>query len=146
MAKKIAKHVEKGQRFYIACLLEGLSDSVGTQWLTQGRKWPNSPQGRFAKLIEFANAKAEQRAADRIQKGIKGSWVAAAWWLTHGPFKREWAARPTAAVTKVDINLPEQIRRKISGMSPQILEAEFERLDGNVKMLGEGDESWHGHG
>lgn len=146
LGKKIAKHVEKGQRFYIACLLSGVLQNTGTIWMTQGRRWPNSPQGRFVALIDLANAKAEERAAARIQKGINGSWVAAAWWLTHGPFKREWAARPQAQVTKVDINLPEQIRQKISGMNPQILEAEYERLDGNVKMLGEGDESWHGHG
>lgn len=143
VAKKIAKHIEHGQRFYIATTLERIPERTALIWLAEGRKWPNSPQGRFLALIDMANAKAEQRAAARIQRGIKGSWVAAAWYLTHGPFKREWAARPAAQITQVDINLPEQIRRKVSGMSQQILEAEYDRLDGNMKMLERGDTAAH---
>jgi len=139
VAYKIAKHVEAGNRFYIACAMEHIAEDTGRNWLSEGRKWPNTPQGRFAKAVERAGAKAELRAQSRIQRGIKQSWVAAAWWLTHGPSKLGWAAKePGGASARVNINIGDQIRGKISGMSGHVLEAEYTRLDQNVRMLGDG--------
>jgi hypothetical protein len=139
VAYRIAKHVERGDRFYIACALEHIAEDTGRNWLSEGRKWPNTPQGRFAKACAAASAKAEQRAQARIQKGIKQSWVAAAWWLTHsGSTKGVWAARDPAANTRVNVNIVEQIRGRVTGMSGHVLEAEFSRLDQNARMIGEG--------
>ena len=138
IAWKIAKHVEAGNRFYIACAMEHIAEDSGRNWLSEGRKWPNTPQGRFAKAVERAGAKAELRAQARIQRGIRQSWVAAAWWLTHGPSRLAWAAKVPGGITRVDVNLGEQIRGRVTGMSGHVLEAEFTRLDENMKMLGEG--------
>ena len=138
VAYKIAKHVEAGNRFYIACAMEHIAEDTGRNWLSEGRKWPNTPQGRFAKAVERAGAKAELRAQSRIQRGIKQSWVAAAWWLTHGPSKVAWAAKNPAGNTKDNVNIGDEIRGRIAGVSGHILEAEFTRLDQNMKMLGEG--------
>ena len=138
VAYRIAKHVERGDRFYIACALEHIAEDTGRNWLSEGRKWPNTPQGRFAKAVAAASAKAEQRAQARIQRGIKQSWVAAAWWLTHGPSKAGWTAKEPGGATRINVNLGDQIRGRLSGMAGHVLEAEFTRLDQNMKMIGDG--------
>jgi len=138
IAYRIAKHVERGNRFYIACALEHIAEDTGRNWLSEGRKWPNTPQGRFAKACANASAKAEQRAQARVQKGINQSWVAAAWWLTHGPSRNGWASREPAGAARINVNIGDQIRGRVTGMSGHVLEAEYTRLDQNMKMIGEG--------
>ena len=134
--KKIAGFVEKGNRFYVACALAGIAEDTGRNWLSEGRKWPNSPQGRFVAMIEMAQAKAEKRAQDRIQHGIKKSWVAAAWWLTHGPSRNGWTPKMAGSGgTKVTFNIQDQIKPKAAAMAGHVLEAEFQRLDTNMKMI-----------
>lgn len=144
LMKRIARHVAKGNYLKTACAIENIAEDTARNWLTEGRKdftedniHPKTAQGKFAKAISLAYAKAELRAQNQIQKGINRSWLAAAWWLTHGPRKDHWVGKQPGVMMNAKINIQDQIAPRLSAMTGKILEAEYTQMDTNLKMIEE---------
>ncbi len=72
----ITRAVQAGHYFVTACKLNGISESVGYEWLARGQGTHPRPKtalyARFAEAVEKATAEAESRALVTIQKAALG--------------------------------------------------------------------------
>jgi hypothetical protein len=76
LIKKIARSVEQGNYFKVACELNGVNERTGREWLAIARRGDAEPiYLSFLASIKKAESKAEQSAIARIQQAGKGRKV-----------------------------------------------------------------------
>jgi len=99
LARKIAAYMEAGNYFETACILGGISERCGYNWLKRGEK-ENGLFRQFFQSIKKAECVAENEALAYIQSGFK-NWQSKAWFLERR-FRDRWSAPSRVEVAGKD--------------------------------------------
>lgn len=110
LTAKIVKHLDELAFFETACMLEGVPQKTGRDWLLRGQRAiregrahlkSEAPFAKFSDAVHGALGRVEQKLIAGIAVHGKRDWKALAW-VAKAKFPQHFGTQPTAVVVDTE--------------------------------------------